>query len=595
MTQTVDTGAPSYDSISDLLESMRFAPSSSGVWFESERMVMLHAAAFGQLREALIDAAGMEVARDRFMQIGYARGVDDVGIVSRISARGMEADRIFRAGPQLMSIMGITGAAPTFDYAFDEQTNAMMLRASSDVSLESEIHLKRFGVGNEPVCWFLNGYATGFCTAALGEPFLVKETTCRAAGHQVCKSIGRPLSAWPKEAVEAEASVYFGGAMSSADFTSSAKLRIRHKPKNAIAIASPENVTEDELSTRVVGQSASFQVAIELIRRVAPTGATALFLGETGVGKEVLARELHRLSSRADKPLIAVNCAALPNELVEAELFGVERGSYTGANKTRLGRFERANGGTLFLDEIGTLSLSAQAKVLRAIQRGELERVGDQTTRHVDIRLIAATNDDLVESVKSGAFRQDLYYRLNVFPITVPPLRDRRGDIRLLVDLFVQRFALKYGRTISGISVEAMDLIWSYDWPGNVRELENVIERGVVLAEESEMIEVRHIFLGDEQVENIVMTPDLSGRLARSDHRQAADDVGFTNEVLTMLESDAARQNVSMNDILKTVEARIVTQAVERADGNLSAAARALGMTRAQIAYRLSQAEGDER
>lgn len=575
-----------YDGIADLLESMRFAPSSAGVWFESERLLMIHASVFADFLMTFINEFGREDARARVQRIGFKRGVSDVKIVSKIASRKTDRSRIFQAGPQLMSIMGITGAAPQFNVKEDPETGDLTLDAASDCSIESELHLEKFGIGTEPVCWFLNGYATGFCTAALRKPFLVRETHCRAVGHKQCRSIGKPLSAWPDEIVKKEAPLYFSPDRFNANTVEPSIEESVSPERSAIAVQRKEDDSLAELEDAVVGQSASFQVALELIKRIAETDATALLLGETSVGKEILARELHRKSARADKPLITVNCAAIPDELLEAELFGVERGGYTGANKTRLGRFERANGGTLFLDELGTLSLAAQAKVLRAIQFGEIERIGDQTTRKVDIRLIGATNTDLKDAVKNGAFRQDLYYRLNIFPITIPPLRERRGDIRLLTDLFIRRYSLKYNRFISGISVEAMDLIWSYDWPGNVRELENVIERGVVLAGDNEIIEANHIFLDTDNVENIVLTPNSMGKLAAN---PGSENTDFEKEILQLIESRAIRDDATVADIMRQLEGSIVKKTVDQTNGNLAEAARRLGLTRAQIAYRLER------
>lgn len=577
---------PLYDSIADLLESMRFAPSTAGVWFETERMLLLHAKVFGNLRDLLIETQGLDAARKALTRIGFERGKADFALVSQISSRNTKQDRLFSAGPQLMSIMGITGPAPEFNVHLDDVTGHTVFDAASTVSVESELHLETHGISDGPVCWLLHGYATGYCTAATGAPFLVREMECRATGHQHCKSIGQPLEDWRPEHAETMAFLFEDGDKSPAG--------LPPMPRKTLAVERSDTATAGDLETKVVGQSAGFKMAQELIRRIAPTDATALFLGETGVGKEVLARQLHRLSDRADKPLVIINCAAIPDELLESELFGVERGGYTGATKNRLGRFERADGGTLFLDEIGTLSLSAQAKVLRAIQNGEIERIGDQRTRKVDVRVVAATNVDLAEAAQAGTFRQDLYYRLNVFPITIPPLRERRADIRLLTDLFIRRYSLKYKRTITGISVDAMDLMWSHSWPGNVRELENVIERGIVLAADSETLEARHIFVGKEQVDNIMLSPNVYGRLAKTSSAQGRPRFALTDDILNVLETDAAQEDVPMSELVKEIETRLVLRAVNKAKGNLSGAARALGMTRAQIAYRLEQINAAE-
>ncbi|MBK9965789.1 MAG: sigma-54-dependent Fis family transcriptional regulator [Holophagales bacterium] len=219
-----------------------------------------------------------------------------------------------------------------------------------------------------------------------------------------------------------------------------------------------------------------------LVSQVAPTGATVLLLGETGTGKELLARAVHERSARRGRTMVRVNCAAIPPTLIESELFGHERGAFTGAIATKIGRFELANGGTLFLDEIGDLGLDLQTKLLRVLQEGEFERVGSSQTRKTDVRLVAATHHDLPAAVDSGRFRADLYYRLNVFPIRVPPLRERREDVPLLVWWFVHRRQKEMGRHIEKVPRRAMERLTAYAWPGNVRELENVVERALILS-----------------------------------------------------------------------------------------------------------------
>jgi two-component system response regulator HydG len=232
----------------------------------------------------------------------------------------------------------------------------------------------------------------------------------------------------------------------------------------------------------MVGQSPAFRAMMDTLRQAAPSTATVLLIGESGTGKELAARALHEHSTRAKGAFIAVNCAALPESILEAELFGVERGAYTGAVARREGRFERASGGTLFLDEVGEMPLSAQVKLLRVLQEGEIERLGGTQTVKVDVRLVAATNKDLQKEVAEGRFREDLYYRLNVVEIRVPALASRREDIPLLADSFLRRFAAKNGKSLQGFSEEALRILENYAWPGNVRELEHAVERAVVLA-----------------------------------------------------------------------------------------------------------------
>jgi formate hydrogenlyase transcriptional activator len=232
----------------------------------------------------------------------------------------------------------------------------------------------------------------------------------------------------------------------------------------------------------IIGRSPVQLAALDKVAHVAPTDATVLICGETGTGKELIARAIHSNSQRRDKPLIKLNCAALPAGLVESELFGHEKGAFTGAIARRIGRFELADKGTIFLDEIGELPLETQAKLLRVLQEHEFDRVGGTSSRKVDVRVIAATNRNLLKAVIEKAFREDLYYRLSVFPIMLPPLRERSDDIPLLVRFLLDKFAARIGKSVDGVSQETMQRLTAYSWPGNVRELENILERAVILA-----------------------------------------------------------------------------------------------------------------
>jgi len=237
----------------------------------------------------------------------------------------------------------------------------------------------------------------------------------------------------------------------------------------------------------MVGQSAAIQAMIEQVRRVAPSQGRVLIVGENGSGKELAAHAVHALSKRAEGPFVKINCAAIPKDLVESELFGYERGAFTGALQSKKGRLELADGGTLFLDEVGDLSLEAQAKLLRVIETGEVERVGGTRTAHVDVRIVAATNKDLGAALECGDFREDLYYRLNVLPLRVPPLRERRGDVPLLAAHFLEAFCVAEGKPLKRLSDEARRVLDEYHWPGNVRELRNLMERAAILVPAEEI------------------------------------------------------------------------------------------------------------
>jgi formate hydrogenlyase transcriptional activator len=243
-----------------------------------------------------------------------------------------------------------------------------------------------------------------------------------------------------------------------------------------------DQVSYERRFEQIIGNSSALETVLEQVERVAPTDSTVIIQGETGTGKELIAHAIHNLSSRCGRPFVRLNCAAIPLDLLESELFGHEKGAFTGAIAQKIGRFELADKGTLFLDEIGDIPPALQPKLLRVLQEQEFERLGSTRTHQVDVRLVAATNRDLEEMVNHGQFRSDLYYRLNVFPIQLPPLRERREDIPALVSHFVERFGRRMGREIDNIPPETMSALSSYQWPGNIRELQNLIERAVILS-----------------------------------------------------------------------------------------------------------------
>src|SRR5258706_7511055 len=251
-------------------------------------------------------------------------------------------------------------------------------------------------------------------------------------------------------------------------------------------VALREEVDKASMFEEIVGASPALAAVLSRVSKVAGSDSTVLITGETGTGKELVARAIHRRSRRASRAFVSVSCAAIPRDLIASELFGHEKGSFTGALQRRLGRFELADGGTIFLDEVGELSTDQQVALLRVLQEREFERVGGQDRIRVDVRVIAATNRDLPAAVADGTFRQDLFYRLNVFPLEMPPLRERQDDIAVLVEYFINRYARKAGKTIRRVSKRTLDRLKSYPWPGNVRELQNVIERSVIVSETDE-------------------------------------------------------------------------------------------------------------
>mgnify|MGYP000149041379 CR=1 FL=1 len=328
------------------------------------------------------------------------------------------------------------------------------------------------------------------------------------------------------------------------------------------------------LPDNIIGESEAFKTALNLATTAASNPITVLLLGETGVGKEVFAHWIHDNSDRSDQPFVALNCAAIPNDLLESELFGVEKGAFTGAQQSRPGRFERAHSGTLFLDEVGDLTPAAQVKLLRVLESGELERLGDVKTRKVNVRLIAATNVNLQQAVKDGKFRADLYYRLNAYPVNIPPLRERKEDIPLLLEAFIKKYALLHNKKILGVSDKALQMLMSYDWPGNIRELENMMERGVLLTASDQQIELSHLFAG---VGDLL----LGNRQVNSQELMGSS----SNSTMSSLIEQAIKEGVS----LENCEWMFMEAALKKTGGNVAKAAELLGVTRRQVAYRLEK------
>jgi DNA-binding NtrC family response regulator len=304
----------------------------------------------------------------------------------------------------------------------------------------------------------------------------------------------------------------------------------------------------------IIGRSPAMQEIFDTIERVAPTRSTVLLAGESGVGKDLIARAIHFHSPRRDRPLVKINCTALPENLMESELFGYEKGAFTGANTSKPGKFEQADTGTVFLDEIGDVPGAIQVKLLRVLQEREFERLGSNVVRHIDVRVIAATNQDLRAALEQGTFREDLYYRLNVVPINIPPLRERKQDIPFLAVHFVKKLAPDSGGRVESITDAAVEKLLAYHWPGNVRELENVIERSLVMCAGTQLD-----------------AADI--KLESAPRPRPSSEAHFLPEGLS----------------LDQYEQEIIREALRRADGNKSQAARMLGLTRNALRYRLTQ------
>jgi two-component system response regulator HydG len=484
-----------------LLELLQADEEEGSIYFKNRRMLIFDADAMGFLRKELIGSLGVAHARRILAQFGYARGYRDA-LTLKESFDWSSLEDWWRAGTRLHALEGIVGVKPVL-FELDKDAGVFHAEGVWVNSYEAEQHLRHIGESDTPVCWTLMGYAGGYSSAVVGSDVIYFETECLGKGDARCYVVGRSMANDRNEAVQIAMEHYH-----IQDFDKEIPkivadrgeiqnlMRELERRANALAeqeekvralesqvICLQESINQNYKLEELVGVSPTFKQMMKDVEKVAPVDATVLITGETGTGKELIARAVHSRSLRHARPLITVNCAALPVGLVESELFGHEKGAFTGAVQRKLGRFELANGATIFLDEVGELPLETQAKFLRVLQQGEFERVGGTQTIKVDVRVLAATNQPLAGLVEEGKYRSDLYYRLNVFPINIPPLRERGDDIVLLVNYFAQKFRARFKKRISSIGQASLERLQNYSWPGNVRELEHIIERAVLLAE----------------------------------------------------------------------------------------------------------------
>ena len=552
--------APGSSGIEELAARVHFAFDEAQIWLGEERMLLMHSSALGSLRRQLIETLGWERARGVLTRMAFASGQRDAEMMLR-HYPGVPDCELLRLGMLLRSVEGIMKVEPTA-VEIDIARRHYFTDCRWNHSIEAHVHDRDFGAHEGPVCWVESGHSSGFVSRLIGRFVLHKEVECGTTTG--CRVIGMPLEDWKGDADD-ELRYY------QPDSVVEEIVALRSQ-----VTALQRAVDPQVLPHELIGRSPAFRAAWALAERAAGTPTTVLLLGETGVGKELFARALHHASPRAAQAFVALNCAALPTDLLESELFGVEKGAFTGAHQSRAGRFERADGGTLFLDEVGELSTGAQTRLLRVLQEGEIDRLGGSTTRKVDVRVIAATNVDLAAAVANGGFRKDLYYRLAVYPVNIPPLRERREDIALLTERFIARIGARDGRRVGGLTDKARHALLAHDWPGNVRELQNAVERALILTEEGARIDADALFVGVPPGRCAEAPVDGRGHIALE---------GSPAVTLGRFVDQAIDQGIAL-DVLETA---LLDAAVARAKGNLSAAARLLGLSRGQLAYRLKK------
>jgi two-component system response regulator HydG len=496
--------------------------------FAGQRALLIDAVAMGLLRKYLVENFGVTAARAVLTQFGFAHGWR-MADAMKVEFNWQSEEDWRRAGTRIHTLEGLFRVASGGSDPVSPEGSTLV------ASYEAEQHLLHFGRADTPACWTLSGLTSGYISRVTGNDIYVLEDRCLGKGDAVCHLRGRTREDWGEERAE-ELGFFDAKRLQEcldvslqrvADTLKAAETKLRAHRRALIRI-----VPEVSEPLGLVAKSAQMRTLLDLAHRVAKVDSTTLITGESGSGKERIARLVHEESTRTAGPFIAVNCGAITETLLEGELFGHARGAFTGATQDRPGLFEAANRGTLLLDEVGEVSPGMQVKLLRALQEREIRRVGENKTRAIDVRIVAATNRDLAQSIADGSFRQDLYYRLKVVELHVPPLRERRDDLLPLARILLADAGLRLKRNIGGLAPGAATQLLRYDWPGNVRELENVMERAVALAR-GERVELED--LPDEVRQAIPKPAPMNGAV------RPLDDVE-KEYILAALELNAGNQ-----------------------------------------------------
>jgi len=444
----------------------------------SGRRLVLHSMnAFGRFRKDLLDSLGWEQTRRLFTRFGYFWGQVDADTLSRSFRWDSEVAR-YHAMARMVSLDGLATTS-ILKLELGKDPRSFHMECIWNKSGEVDEFLEEVGPTDQCVCWKLVGYASGFVSYCFGAPVSFVEQTCRARGDALCTAVGRDLASWGDEL---EAPHPFLESEDISDRLEQLRTDSGGKRKRVQQKRTRSQQRDMNIPFFSEGRSDAYYRVLDLAERVARFDSSVLITGETGVGKEVMARYIHDSSNRSKQPFVAIDCGAIPETLLEAELFGYRAGSFTGAVRDRIGLFEEAQGSTVFLDEVGDIGLTVQAKLLRVLQGREITRIGENRSRPVDVRIIAATNRVPDDEVAAGRFRSDLLYRLQVIEINIPPLRERPEDILPLSRHIVAKLSKRLKISRLKLDSTCIDYLQAYPWPGNVREMENALERAAVLS-----------------------------------------------------------------------------------------------------------------
>lgn len=533
----------------NIAELIQFSPGFVGI--QGRRLLIHDLSSLGHFRRDLIESVGLDMARRILTRKGFFWGQADSAGMKRLF-NWKDKNEWIMATAELIEIMGMAKAEVT-KLVIEEKIVDIEIQCTDSVEVEQ--HHNEFGVSSSPVCWVITGYLSGYTSYCLNQDIYFSESQCQGAKASKCSFTGKNLSSWGN-AIKQELPFFFAEDIQKRVQQLTSKIREQQR-ELAKKYKQLKSVQKSSDSIGIETRSRAYRNVLNLAYRVASFDTTILITGETGVGKEVLARRIHELSNRSKFPFLAVNCSALPESLLENELFGHKAGAFTGAHNKEIGLFEAAQHGTIFLDEIGDISLATQVKLLRFLQSKEIKPVGETQPQLIDVRIISATNLDLDMLVREGRFRKDLLYRLRVLQMTVPPLRERPDDILPLARHFLEKLQQKLHISSLRLSTDTVDILLGYQWPGNVRELENAMEHAAILSTdgyitpESLPIAIRDRAVSFQPSNEQKSLQQIETEHIRSILEQTAGNRAEAARILNISESTLYRRLRSLNNLSK--------------------------------------------